>query len=370
MSGPDIVIVGGGIAGLSAGWALSEEASVVVLEREDQLASHATGRSAAVISETYGPRALCALAAASRAFLESPPDEFAPVPLARPRGLLWITRGASLVEVSDTAARLGVRCVSLTPDEVVERVPVIRGEWPTESLLEPDAMSIDVAALVDGHRRGIRERGGRIATTSEALRLERTSSRWEVRTGKEVLRCDIVVDAGGAWADEVARRAGVEPVGIQPYRRTAFVFPVADPDPTGWPLVVDAGGRFYFEPEGDGLLASPADETPTDPHDARADPMAMAMATDALAEATTLVVKGVRRQWAGLRTFAPDRRPVIGFEPGVAGFFWLAGQGSGGIKTSPAMAAAARNLIFDTSTPELERVGLDIESLGPGRFRS
>ncbi len=365
----DIVIIGGGIAGLSAGWALSDQASVIVLETETSVASHASGRSAAVISETYGPVGVCALAAASRPFLADPPRSFTEIPLLGPRGMLWVSHTPeSLGAVVATARRLGATTQRLSALEAQALVPVMRREWIGDAVFEPNVRSIDVAALIEGFRSGLTSRGGLIRTADEAITLERSQTSWKITTARRSIGCDLVINAAGAWADEVAGRAAVIPLGLVPMRRTVFLFP-AGHDVRSWPLVMDGGGGFYFEPEGDCLLASPADETPTHAHDARADEMAMARAVDALAAASTLVVKGVRRRWAGLRTFASDRLPVVGFDPNTPGFFWLAAQGGAGIKTSPALAALTRALVFGEETPEeFGLVGLDPELLSPVRL--
>jgi D-arginine dehydrogenase len=229
-------------------------------------------------------------------------------------------------------------------------------------------MSIDVARLLDGFLTGFRRRGGTVRLTSPALRIEHRGTAWRVHLPDGAIDTDVVVNAAGAWADEVALRARVPAVGLQPLLRTAFTFPVDDV--RTWPLVMDAASRFYFEPEGPGLLASPGDETPSEPCDARADELAIAMAADALAEATTLTVRGVRSRWAGLRTFAPDRVPVVGEDPGHPGFFWLAGQGGAGIKTSPAMADALASLVLGEPFPTaLTDLGVTAATLAPGRFR-
>ena len=187
-------------------------------------------------------------------------------------------------------------------------------------------------------------------------------------TSRGVAECSTVVNAAGAWADQLAERASLAPVGLTPLHRTAFVFPVDDA--RDWPLVMDVRGNFYFEPEGPGVLASPADETPSEPCDAQADELAIARATDALFEATTMRVRGVRSAWAGLRTFAPDRLPVVGEDPSAPGFFWLAGQGGAGIKTAPALAHAIASLVCDRRLPsELTNRGIDAASLSPARFR-
>ncbi|MCP5025110.1 MAG: FAD-binding oxidoreductase, partial [Actinomycetia bacterium] len=324
----DVVVIGAGIAGLSAAWALATEASVVVIEQELLPATHTSGRSAALISETSGPPEVCALAAASRPFLTDPPESFTPVPLLHPRGMLWVTDSpGGLNQIATQASEQDIEHQVLSAAAAVEQVSVLRQDWVAEAVLEPQAKTIDVAALIEAYRRGLLDRGGHLSISSPAIGARRVGDHWEVEVPDETIVCDLVIDAAGAWADQVAGIAGLEPLGLRPLRRTAFTFPVPHPDRGHWPLVMNHGGRFYFQPEGEGLLASPADETPCEPHDARADELAMAKATDALAEATTLRVQGVNSRWAGLRTFAPDRLPVVGFDPRDEGWFWLAGQG-------------------------------------------
>ena len=371
----DVAVVGAGVAGLSAAWSLARDASVVVLEQEELPATHASGRSAAVLSETSGPAAVCALARASRPFLTAPPPSFTPVPLVAPRGMLWVSDVVGGTDhIAAAAAELGVAHRTLTTREATAAVSVLRADWVAAAVLEEDAMSIDVAALLDGYRAGLARRGGQLLTGHRVEALHRHDDRWTIAGGDRTVRCEVVVNAAGAWVDRVAAAAGLAPIGFQPLLRTAFTFP-AEESQQGWPLVMDTGGRFYFEPEGPGLLASPADETLSVPHDARADELAMGRAVDALAEATTLAVRGVRSKWAGLRTFAPDRVPVVGFDPRAPGFFWLAGQGGGGIKTAPALAELASARILgtrpaDTSPADTDPTGTGADrwDLGPERF--
>lgn len=370
-SRPNIVVIGAGIAGAAAAYRLAADADVVLVETEPQPGIHATGRSAAVLSETSGSHAVCALAAASRPFFVDPPDDALDSTVLSPRGLLWVADESArpaLDDLARVAASIGVRAERLDADAATGLVPALRPEWLADALHEPDAMSIDVARLLDGFLTGFRRRGGEVRLASPAMRAERTGTTWRVHLPDGALDADVVVDAAGAWADEVAHRSGVEPLGLQPLLRTAFTFPVDGVD--GWPLVMDAGSRFYFEPEGPGLLASPAEETASEPCDARADDLAIAMAVDALGEATTLSVRGVRSTWAGLRTFAPDRVPVLGEDPDHPGFFWLAGQGGAGIKTAPAMADALAALVLGDAFPApLADLGLEAATLAPARFR-
>ncbi len=358
----DVVVIGAGIAGAGAAWALSEHCRTILIELESQPGSHATGRSAAVISETSGLPAVCALAAASRRWLDHPRAELGIDSVLSPRGLLWVAdddAASGLDEIEANARDLGIPVDALSGEKARELVPALRPEWLTRAVLEPMAMSIDVARLLDGYIAGFRKRGGVLRCSDPALRLEPTGDRWRLVTPSGTITVEAVVNAAGAWADQVAGTAGLPPIGLQPLRRTAFVFPVDGV--SSWPLVMDIGSRFYFEPEGPGLLASPADETPSEPTDARADELDIARAVDALARATTLEVKGVRSSWAGLRTFAPDRLPVVGPDPLAPGLFWLAGQGGGGIKTSPALAHYVTGLVVDGCAPD-ELGGVD---LGP-----
>lgn len=369
----EVVVIGAGIAGASAAWALAEHCDTVLIELESQPGSHATGRSAAVISETSGPAAVCALAAASRPWLARPPTDLGSDSLLTSRGLLWVadnTTADQLDVIETTARNLGIPVEPLSSAQARRRVPVLRSDWLVQAVLEPMAMNIDVARLLAGFLGGFRDRGGVLRCADPALRLEPTGERWRVVTPSGTITASAVVNAAGAWADQVAQTAGLPPIGLQPLRRTAFVFPVDGV--SSWPVVMDVGSRFYFEPEGPGLLASPADETPSEPTDARADELDIARAVDALAQATTLEVKGVHSSWAGLRTFAPDRLPVVGPDPLAPGLFWLAGQGGGGIKTSPALAHYVTALVVD-GTPPAELGGIDLQpfhgQIRPDRLR-
>lgn len=356
----DAVVVGGGIAGASVAWALADRgATVCLVEREAQAGQHATGRSAAVTNETVGHPLVCRLAAASRAFLDAPPPGFADHPLVAPRGLLWVTDDPATLDAVDPGSPAVRR---IEGDEVLGLVPVLRPPWAGVALHEPGAMAVDVAALLQGYLRGLRRSGGHVRLGAEAVRL---TPGWRVELPDVTLRCGVVVNAAGAWGDEVACRAGVAPLGLTPRRRTACIVRVpAGHDVTGWPLVMDAGGRFYAEPEPGGLLLSPADEAPAEPGDTRPDELDVARALDRLREATALPVRSVVRAWAGLRTFAPDRAPVAGFDPDHPGFYWLVGQGGGGIKTAPALAALAAADITGTLPPFASP-----DALRPGRLR-
>ncbi|HSB85273.1 MAG TPA: FAD-dependent oxidoreductase [Ilumatobacteraceae bacterium] len=366
------IVIGGGIAGLSAAWALAARSDVIVVEMAPTTGYHASGRSASVLSETSGHRLVCALAAASRGFFESPPPGFVDQPLLSARGLLWVG-GEGQRDVLDAFARSAALVAPsvrrLEATEVLRLMPRFRPEAVTGGgVFEPDAMTIDADALLQGFGRGLRGRGSVVRTSEEALTLRRIDSKWVVTTERHALRAPVVVNAAGAWGDVVAERAGIPAIGLQPRRRTACIAALADVDPQ-WPLVMDISGAYYFEPASGGLLVSPADETPSEPCDARAEEVDVAIALDRVREATTLPVKSVRTAWAGLRTFSPDSAPVVGEEPSAPGFYWLVGQGGGGIKTAPALAAAIAAAVFDEPIPSaLVERGVSAADLSPSRF--
>lgn len=366
----DAVVVGAGIAGAAAAWALAEHMRVVLVERETAPGFHATGRSAAMLSETSGHPVVGALAKASRAFMEQPPDGFCETPLTSPRGLAWIGGEGDTKLLDDlvaTASSVTATIRRLSPAEAHELLPGFRpGAIAGGAVYEPDAVALDAAALLQGFVGGARRRGAELLTTSEAIRASRGDGgdRWVVTVGERDLTCHHVVNAAGAWGDVVAARCDVAPIGLRPLRRTAAIVPAPDWT-SAWPLVMDIAGRFYVEPETGGLLLSPADETGCEPCDARPEEIDVARSLDALAEATEIPVRSVRRTWAGLRTFAPDRVPVLGEDPAAPGFWWLVGQGGAGIKTSPAMAAL---LVAEMTGAEPFDAEL-VDQLSPRRLR-
>jgi D-arginine dehydrogenase len=341
----DVIVVGGGIAGSAAGYFLSRSLRVTLLEREDAPGRHATGRSAALFSEYYGPPAVRALTTASRAFLADPPSGFAEVPLLSPRGVLTVAAPGAEPEFEAAladAAEVGV--TELDPAEATRLVPVLRPGF-ARAMHKPAAADLDVAALHQGYLRGIRAAGGSVVTrVSGAPR--RTGAGWELAG----VTAPVLVNAAGAWADEVATGAGAAPLGLVPRRRTACL---VDPgaDAAGWPLLNDVPETFYAKPESGALLVSPADSTPDRPHDVRPRDEDVALGLDRLAAATTIPVRSVRHAWAGLRTSAPDDLPVVGPDPVVPGLFWLAGLGGYGVQLSPAVGRLLAAAVLDGTTP-------------------
>jgi D-arginine dehydrogenase len=358
----DVVVIGGGIAGASAAFELCRSASVVLVEMEAQPGHHATGRSAALLNSSVGDPTVCELATASRPFFEAPPHGFCDHPLLSPRGLLWVADGVNAAGLEALAEQTAGHTVPLDAAGARVLVPTIADAAVAAGALhEPAAMTIDVASLLAGYLRGVRAAGAVVRTAAEALRLSRSDGRWRVEIGGgDVFDAAWVVDAAGAWGDVVAERAGVRPLGLRPLRRTAALA-VAPDSVASWPMVMDVAGEWYAEPESGGLLISPADETPLDPCDVGADELDVAMAIDRVNEALGLSIRSIRRAWAGLRTFCPDRRPTVGADPDAPGFVWVVGQGGGGIKTAPAIASLVADLILRDAAP--------LETLSPARFR-
>jgi D-arginine dehydrogenase len=367
---PDFLVIGGGIAGASAGYFLAGHGGVTLLEREALPGYHSTSRSAALFSEYYGNSAVRALTAASRPFHTSPPPGFT-APLVSPRGVLALCPhgGEKRFEEALAAGLTAPTPVrELSRDEALRHCPVVRPGWFSRAMLKAAAMDIDVDALHQGFLRGIRARGGRVVHPARLLSLRRRGGVWRAATDTGEFTAARVVNASGAWADEVAGLAGVRQVGLTPLRRTAFIVaPPAGTEVTGWPMVADVTETFYFKPESGRLLISPSDATPVPPCDARPDDIDVATAIDRVQAATTLVIRHVQRAWAGLRTAAADDTPVIGEAPDAPGFFWLAGLSGYGIQTAPAAGQLAAALVAGRPLTR-QQTGLELAALAPGRF--
>ncbi|NNM74555.1 NAD(P)/FAD-dependent oxidoreductase [Enterovirga aerilata] len=373
MTEVEVAIVGGGIAGASAAAHLAPHHKVVLLEREDQPGYHASGRSAALFTETYGNAVVRGLTVASRPFLASPPPGFAEHPLLTPRGVLHVGGEDDL----DRLSALHAETSALVPDvrflggaEARRLVPALKEGWVRGGVLEPDARDIDTHGCLQGFLRVARAYGAEILTRAEVVGIERRGGRWRLRLPAAEVSADILVNAAGAWADRVAALAGVPRRGLQPMRRTAFLFgPPDGVSARDWPMVVGPGEAFYFKPDAGLLLASPADEAPSEPTDAQPEEIDVAVAADRIQEIAELPIRRILRRWAGLRTFAPDRTPVVGFDPAAESFFWLAGQGGYGFHTAPALAAIAAGLITRNAVPEpVADLGIAADHLAPGRL--
>ena len=353
----DITVVGAGIAGASLAAELAPHASVVLLEAEDTPGYHATGRSAAFWSETYGGAGIQPLTTASGPALRAGG-------FLDPLGSLHIGREADRAAIEAFVTEFAGSGVTLERVDPAAHIPGLRPEW-TLGIHEPSCAYIDVAGLHAAALTALRAAGGRVITNAGLDHAERRDGVWHIATRGGDIAARVLVNAAGAWADPVAHRCGVAPLGIRPYRRTMAQLRTDPGAPAGLPHVADISGRFYFKPEPGGRLwLSPHDETPTDPCDAAPEEIDVAIAIDRFEHVVDWRVAAVERRWAGLRSFAPDRQPVYGFDATAPGFFWFAGQGGFGIQTAPAAAALAAALILDTAPP----VGLDPARYTPRRF--
>ncbi|HSJ71409.1 MAG TPA: FAD-binding oxidoreductase [Acidimicrobiia bacterium] len=359
----DIAVIGGGIAGLSAAAALSERTSVVLVEAEPLLGYHATGRSAALYTECYGPGVVPRLTKASRSF-------FSGQGLASPRGVLFVgtaDQATTTAELFELYSATVLDLARLDAGEVAERFPVADTSVIREGILEPGAMDLDVHGIQMAFRTTAMAHGATILLEHAVTAISR-SSEWTLLVGDDVITASVIVNAAGAWADLIATMAGIAPLGLTPLKRSAFL---CDPglDARTWPMVIDVDERWYLKPEGTQLLGSAASELPTPPSDARPDEEDVALGIMRIEDATSLSIRSVSSSWAGIRTFTRDRIPVVGFDHHADGFFWLAGQGGYGIKTSPAIARLAAGLIVEGAVPgDLEALGITAEELSPARL--
>lgn len=351
----DVVVIGGGIAGISAAFALAQRGRhVAVVEREATLTAHSTGRSAAQFLASYGEPTNRLLSAASRPFLDSDADGLADSAVLLPRNVLWVAPVGfedHLTERVEANRVTATECELIDAGRAVEICAALDPEWLAGGVIEYGGFDIDVAGLHQAYMRGASAEGVTILRDHGVRELARKGDNWRVETTVGVLDCAIVVNAAGAWADDVAVLAGACAVGMRPLRRTVFTFSTGF-DAEEWPLVIAADETFYFKPEGFGqLLGSPADEHLDSPCDAQPREIDVARGIEAVNRATRLEIRAVRSTWAGLRTFAPDRVPVVGFDPVIEGFFWCAGQGGTGIQTAPAIAILTAALITGESPP-------------------
>ena len=363
----DILIIGGGIAGLSAAAELAKNARVMVLEAEDQIGFHSSGRSATMLHYALGDAVVRELTLASRSFFDDPPPAFGDVPLARRMAVLIYARDDELdaLDALETDLATFAALERLDAPGVHQLCPLLK-EDARHGLADRNGLRLDPHAMLQANLRVLRAAGGELRTGRRVATIDPDTSGWRVTTEDgEAFSSGMVVNAAGAWADELARRAGVAPLGLEPKRRTIITFEAAGTDLEHLPFAKTVGDELYFAPESGRLFASPMDEVPSDPCDAQPDEMEVALAAYRMEERTVMKVERIHSRWAGLRTFTPDRRPAIGFAADAPGFFWCAGQGGFGLQTSPALARIAAALIFERDWPV---PSVSVEELRPGRF--
>lgn len=357
----DIIVIGAGIAGASVAAHLAATGRVVILEMEDRPGYHATGRSAATYEPNYGPAPMKALTRASRQAFEdgrylTPRETIFLMPEGQEQAFADLMAGQKgMVEIGLAEAR--------------SRHPLLREGYARRAVLDPGTADIDVDLLHQDFLRRFRAAGGRLVCSSPVTAITRDGD-WIVTAGSQAFRAPVIVNAAGAWGDRVAGLAGVRPLGLQPKRRSIAVVPgPAGMDVMGWPLLGDAGETWYAKPQSGKLLVSPADAEPVEPHDAYADDMTLAEGIDRFQQAVAMEVTRVEHSWGGLRTFATDGRPVVGYDRVAAGFFWLVGQGGYGIQTAPALSRLAASLVRGTSPPaDIIDEGLVLADIAPQRL--
>ncbi len=363
----DIIVIGAGMAGASAAAFLAPHRRVALLEAEDAAGYHTTGRSAALWTANYGPADVRLLTRLSREFFVAPPEGFASVPLMRRRPVLFLATAAELPDLAAALAQgSGMRAVGVVEAEAM--LPALRPGVTAGAAVEDDAFDMDVSAIHHGFLREMTRHGGVLALRERAGAISRVDGAWRVETASgAVFEAGIVVNAAGAWADEVAVHAGVAPIGLVAKRRTAAIIDPSPWDVENWPMVLDVSEKWYARPEArTRLMVSPADETPTHPHDVQPEELDVAIGIDRMTQMLDITVRRVERAWAGLRTFAPDGRLAFGFEAGQDGFFWCAGQGGYGIQTAPAAGILVADLVLGRDPGD---AGAAIALIAPERFR-
>jgi D-arginine dehydrogenase len=362
----DIAVIGAGMAGATAAAFLSTDKRVALIEAEEVAGYHTTGRSAAIWIQNYGPPDVRELTRLSRPFYEAPPAGFADIALIRRRPVLLLAADAQMPELESALAEgQGMRRVTI--EQAHALVPALRPGYLGGAATEEDAFDMDVAAIHQGFLRMLRSNGGTLGLRSRAGRIERRAGVWEVETASgDIFRAPVVVNASGAWGDDVARIAGAAPLGLQPCRRTAAIVDPSPFDVSDWPMIVDVSEGWYARPEArTRLMVSPADATPTHPHDVQPEEIDVAIGIDRMQQALDIPVRRVEHSWAGLRTFTPDGSLAFGWDPRVEGFFWCVGQGGYGIQTAPAAGRFVADLVLGCDPGPAAPLTAVI---GPGRF--
>lgn len=372
MAVADFIVIGAGIAGASVGYELSRHGKVVVLETESSAGYHSTGRSAAVMSENYGPALWSRLVTASRAFLETPPDDFTDVPLVTPRGALFLAREGEQAQLQAQADELvlrGAKIEETTATEALRFCPIIRDSEFVSAIYEPDCKDIDTNALLTGYLKALRRNGSLLMTDAAVQSLTHRNGIWHAVTPRGTFEAPVVVNAAGGWVQQIAKLAGLSYRNVVPFRRTAVVFDApAGSAVHSWPMTFDVAETFYFKPEAGRVMVSPVDMAPSEPCDAQADEFEVAVAIDRIHRFTTMEVKAVVHKWGGLRTFAPDHEPVIGRDPEQPSFVWLAGQGGNGVMGGAASARLAASFALNEAIPsDIAALGVTAENVSPGR---
>jgi D-arginine dehydrogenase len=366
----DFIVIGAGIAGASVAAHLAQNNSVCVLEMEDRAGYHTTGRSAASYEPNYGPPAMLAFTRASANFFMKPPQDFCEAPVFQKRGSL-VVEAHGQEEAASKFLKTAVGIQEVGYSEMKFHFPILRPEYAKRGFYDDTTGDLDVDLLHQSYLRLFKARGGKLALAALAKSISKRGKNWNILTPFESLTAPVIINAAGAWGDQIAGLAGVQPVGLQPKRRSIGVVPVGGhADLMSWSFITDCAETWYSKPQSGKLLVSSADATTVEPHDAYADDEAIAIGIDRMMQATTLDVQRLEHSWGGLRTFAPDTSPVVGFDPSTDGFFWLVGQGGYGIQSSPALSRTAAAMVLKQEIPaDVLAAGLNVAHILPDRFR-
>ncbi len=372
----DLAIVGGGIAGAALAYFLSPHYSILLLERESALGYHSTGRSAAEFTHRFHSATIGQLTQASYDFFLHPPEHFTDISLLRKRGNLIIANEEKAQRLADvfmeeqkSAPAFASPIERLSVAQAIEKVPFLNPDYVVDAFYDPDCWDIEVENVLQGYIKGAKRNGAEILLNTELHSAIHNDAHWTLETSNGKMSAHTVVNAAGGWVDPIAEMFGVPSLNIIPHRRTAISVKVPDYDVSHMPEVNEVDEDFYFKPDAGQLMVSPADETPVEPHDAWPEDLDIAYAAHYLTECSTLEFEHIAHKWAGLRTFAPDRLPVVGFSSKQPNFFWLAGQGGYGIQTSPALGRMAASLIHSQTIPEdMAQLGLTSDTFSPARF--
>lgn len=364
----DVIVIGAGIVGASVAAGLGATHKVALVEAEAQAGYHTTGRSAAIWIRNYGPPDVRVLTGLSYDFFQNPPADIGTDHLAVGRRIIYLAPAEQVAALDDLIGlKLGIEEISL--GEVKAMVPALIDGYAVRAGMEPDSFDMDVAALHQFYLRRARAAGGVLMLRNRAGKITRRNGLWEVETASgAVISAPVVVNAAGAWGDEVAQIAGLAPIGLVPCRRTAAIIDPGPYDVANWPMVQSAGHDWYARTEARSkLMVTPCDETPTHPHDVQPDELDVAIGIDRMQQALDIQVRRVEHSWAGLRSFAPDRSLAFGWDNALPGFFWCVGQGGYGIQTAPAAGALVSAMIMGEDPGP---AGAIIAQIDPMRFRA
>lgn len=373
-NGLDVLVIGGGIAGTAVAAHLAGKLRVAVLEMEGHAGYHSTGRSAALFAQTYGNSVIRALTAASRDLFFNPPSEFSEERLITPRKVMVFGRaeGREAFEAFIASELPAANLQLIDAEAAVELCPVLKSEGLLGAVVDSGSADIEVHALHQSYIRQLKRGGGQLILNAkvESIAYDPSSASWAVATRQGAFTAPILVNAAGAWADQIASMARAAPVGLEPRRRTAALIDAPEGiDSHDWPMILDAAESFYMKPDAGLLLISPADETLSEPDDAQPDELDVAIAADRAETFTTIKVHRIKSKWAGLRSFVKDRSPVVGFDSARPGFFWLAALGGYGIQTAPALSELAAKLISGLPTgDDFAALKINPGDISPSRF--